>query len=233
MNLVALITGAAVAAATAAAIEQLAAAALRALWLSARPLSGEHSDSRLYHRQLFSPGESQLWPAWVLLVCAGLAIAAAWTGLGGAGWLWAAAGLCWLLALAWDLWVWERVAASVKFVSWRRGWRRGQRRLAVSDLREVHVIEKPVGPEWLPWRPQLVYLALVQRDGKAIKLPRTGSLFGAAGRVEELANFVRMQMDQVNETRKRIAAEKRRGARDAMLQGLPPVHPSNRPQTGL
>jgi hypothetical protein len=229
MNFAVLLTGTAV---TAAAIEQLTAAALRAIWLSARPLSGEHNDSRLYHRQLISPGESQLWPSWALLLVTSLAATAAWTGLGGHG-LWLVAGLCWLLALAWDLWVWERVAASVRFVSWRRGWRRGQRRLAVSDLGEVHVVEKPVGPGWLPWRPQLVYLALVQRNGKAIKLPRTGSLFGAAGRVEELANFVRMQMDQVNETRKRVAADKRRDSRDALRRGLPPVHPSNRPQTGL
>jgi len=229
MSFVALAIAAALVAAT---FEQLAAAGVRALLLSARPLSGEHSDSRVYQRQLCSPGELQLWPAWALLAAVGAAVAAA-AAPSGSGWLWLVAVLGWLGALAWDLWVWERVAASVKFITWRRGWRRGPRRVAVSDLREVYVIEKLVGPAWLPWRPHLSYLALMQRNGKAIKLPRTGSAFGGTGRVEELANFVRLQMAQVDETRKRIAAEKRRGALETMRDELRPVHPTERPQTGL
>lgn len=229
MNSVALAIGAAL---FGAALEQLTAAGVRAVLLSARPLSGEHSDSRVYQRQLCSPGETQLWPAWALLACLGLAVALAW-GQAGRGLLWALAVLCWFGALAWDLWVWERVAASVKFVTWRRGWRRGPRRVAVSDLREVHVVEKPIGPRWLPWRPNLAYLALVQRNGKALKLPRTGAMLGGAAKVEELANFVRLQMQQVDDTRKRIAAEKRRGATATMRDEMRPVHPSERPQTGL
>lgn len=229
MNFVALATAAALIAAV---LEQGVAAGVRALLLSARPLSGEHSDSRVYQRQLCSPGELQLWPAWALLAGTGTALAGA-ASPSGSGWLWLVAVLGWLGALAWDLWVWERVAASVKFVTWRRGWRRGPRRVAVSDLREALVIEKPIGPAWLPWRPSLAYLALVQRNGKALKLPRTGAAFGGAGRVEELANFVRLQMEQVDETRKRVAAEKRRGALETMRDELRPVHPTERPQTGL
>ena len=229
MNFVALATAAAL---LAAALEQGVAAGVRAVLLSARPLSGEHSDSRVYQRQLCSPGEWQLWPAWALLAGTGAAIATA-ADPSGSAWLWLVAVLGWLGALAWDLWVWERVAASVKFITWRRGWRRGPRRVPVSDLREVHVIERAMGPTWLPWRPTLVYMALMQRNGKALKLPRTGSAFGGAGRVEELANFVRLQVEQVDETRKRIAAEKRRGAHQVMQDELPPVHPTERPQTGL
>jgi hypothetical protein len=231
MNFVALTVAAAL---MGAALEQLTARGLRALWISARPISGEHSDTRVYQRQLFSPGQTELWPAWLLLAGAGAAFATGWGEATGRGWLWGLlAVLCWLAALGWDLWVWERVAASVKFVTWRRGWRRGPRRVAVSDLREVHVVEKPIGPDWLLWKPQIAYLALVQRNGKALKLPRTGSAFGGAAAVEELANFVRLQMQQVDDTRKRIAAEKRRDARATLREELRPVHPAERPQTGL
>ena len=199
---------------------------LRAVWLAHEPVSGDHTDSVVYHRSLWTPGEPQVLVAAGLLLASGLAAAA---GLQFQGWpLWSA-GVLWLGAVAWDLWTWERVAASVKFVSWRRGWRQSARRVAVSDLSEVNVVERRPRASRIPvWaRPSACYLALVMRDGKAVKLPRTGALFGGEAEIERLANFVRMQMDVVADNRRRAAADKRSAARRAMLEPVP-VHPSNR-----
>ncbi|WP_428421553.1 hypothetical protein [Methylibium sp.] len=199
---------------------------LRAAWLAHEPVSGEHTDSVVYHRSLWTPGEAEVLGTAGLLLLSGLGAAA---GLQFKGWpLWPA-GLLWLGAVAWDLWTWERVAASVKFVSWRRGWRHSARRVAVSDLKEVNVVERRSRGSRLPaWaRPTACYLALVMRDGKAVKLPRTGALFGGEAEVERLANFVRMQMDVVADNRRRAAADKRSEARRALLPQMP-MHPASK-----
>ena len=127
--------------ATAVGMELGAARLLRAVLLAREPLSGEHIDSAVYHRSLWTPDQPELWPARIALGASGLLAAA---DLGGvAGWLMEPALLAWCAALAWDLWTWERVAASVKFVTWRRGWQRSARRVAVSELREVAVFRCP------------------------------------------------------------------------------------------
>lgn len=199
---------------------------LRAAWLAHEPVSGEHTDSVVYHRSLWTPGEPEVLGTAGLLLLSGLAAAA---GLQFKDWpLWPAL-LLWFGAVAWDLWTWARVAASVKFVSWRRGWRHSARRVAVSDLSEVNVVERRPRPSRLPaWaRPSACYLALVMRDGKAVKLPRTGTLFGGEAEVERLANFVRMQMDVVADNRRRAAADKRSAARRALLPQMP-MHPASK-----
>lgn len=219
-----------VAIAAAAALEQLAAGGLRALLLARQPLTGDLPDSRTYHRQLLTPHEPQMLTLGALLCGAGLAFA---LGIAG-GWSWLlGAALLWIAALAWDMRCWERAAASVKFVAWRRGWQRSARRLAVTEINEVHVVEKAGGWSWLPQfvRPTACYVALVRHDGSAVKLPRTGTAFGGLARVENFASFVRMQIDIVSDTRKRVAAEKRRGAKRAVRDTLQPVHPTARPQS--
>ncbi|MGA0612220.1 hypothetical protein [Caldimonas sp. KR1-144] len=229
MALEAALIGVPVAMATAAATEQLAAAGLRALLLAQKPLSGEHLDSRLYHRQLLTPHEPQMLTLGALLASAGLAAVLGFAG----AWPWLMlAVMLWMAALGWDMWHWERAAASVKFVAWRRGWQRSARRLAVTEIKEVHVVEKVGGWSWMPQslRPTACYVALVRRDGSAVKLPRTGTWFGGLTRVENLANFVRMQIDIVSDTRKRVAADKRRAAKRAVQESLRPVHPAARPQ---
>jgi len=85
----------------------------------------------------------------------------------------------------------------------------------VSQVAEVHVVEKSVyGPL------RICYVALTLHGGKAIKLPRTGVL-GGLGAVEDLANFVRMQVQQVDDVRQRIDNERRRA-------GKSPVDPADR-----
>ncbi len=209
------------------ALEVGAARALRAAWLAYRPLSGEHTDSRFYERSLWTPGEPDCWQTLALLLVSGMLAAVA---LCIPEWPMLLALLPWGLALAWDLWTWQRSAASVKFVSWQRGWERSVRRVAVSDLREVQVVERRakwprLSPRWQPVGCQLV---LVLRDGKAIKLPRTGVYFGGATRVENFANFVRLQIDVVADNRRRSAADKRAAARHALQAPPPPAHPATK-----
>jgi len=194
-------------------LEVLVVKAARAVMLSASPLSGDHTDSVVYHRSLFTPGESSLAGTWAGLIVAGLAFWAAWTF--SESWGYALAAVAWTAALSWDLWTWERVAASVKFVTWRRGWNQTSRRVSVSQVTEVHVVEKSIaGPL------SACYVALTLDGGKAIKLPRTGTL-GGLGAVENLANFVRLQVQQVADVRQRIDNERRRA-------GKPPVDPADR-----
>jgi hypothetical protein len=202
---------------------------VRAVLLAHQPLSGDHVDSKVYERSLATPDELDLVQVWTLLGAAGVAM---WVGFGSVRWLAFVGVVLWLLALAMDLHSWQRVAASVKFVSWRRGWRKSARRLAIAQVREVHVVERAsdwrIGSHPLPLTS--CYVALVLRDGKAVKLPRTGTLFGGLDRVEDVANFVRTQLDIVNDMRRRAVAEKRLAARRAMRDAPSPVHPSAKTQ---
>jgi hypothetical protein len=207
-------------------LELGAARLLRAVLLAREPLSGEHIDSAVYHRSLWTPGQPELWPARIALAASGVLVAADLGGL--AGWLMEPALLAWCGALAWDLWTWERVAASVKFVTWRRGWQRGARRVAVSELREVQVVQCPrprSGPGRL--RPDAAHIVLRLADGSA-RLPATLAWFGGEAHLEEVANFVRMQMDVVADNRRRAAADKRAAVRRARQAPPPPVHPATK-----
>lgn len=178
--------------------------AVKAVQLSASPLSGEHMDSFVYERTLLAVSETDMLWTWAALLAAGAGWWGYAQGLPEAAWFGAVGMLAWLGAVGWDLWCWERVAASVKFVTWRRGWRHSPRRVPVSRLTELHVVEKP-GPLGLG----ACYIALQMDDGKAIKLPRT-SVPLQLRRVEDVANFVRLQMQQVEEMRRRAANERRR-----------------------
>jgi len=215
----------AVGVAVAALLQHGAARGVRAALLAWQPLSGDHTDSALYERSLWTLGERGLLPVWLAVLAAGLLGTAA---LRLPDWpLWPAL-MTWAFALGWDLWAWERVAASVKFVTWRRGWRKSARRVAISDLRDVLVVERnrPTrGPAWL--RPGVCQLVLMLKDGKAVKLPRTGASLGGEGSVEDLANFVRLQMDVVADNRRRAAADKRAALRRA-LHPMEPAHPATK-----
>jgi hypothetical protein len=204
-------------------LERVVVFALRALWLRIKPVSGEHADSCVYQRNLWAPDQPDTLAVAAALVCSGLLLAAQLQDITG---LIPAAALLWLGALAWDLWAWERVAASVKFVSWQRGWRKSARRVAISDLREVHVSEKRRIGRGLPscLVPATRSLVLVLSNGKAVRLPRTGTLFGGAASVQKLVDFVQMQMDMVADNRRRAAADKRAAARRAMQPPPPPMH---------
>lgn len=208
------------------ALERLLLRMLRVAFLSYEPVSGEHTDSVVYHRDLLALTERDMQIVLALLVLAGLTGALA---AGHAGWPFWPALLLWLGALGWDAWTWERAAGSVKFVSWRRGWQHSARRVAVSDLQEVNVVvrrgdtARGIGR----YLPPTCYLALQMNDGKAAKLPRTGTWLGGEKRVEDFANFIRMQIAVVADLRRRAEAEKRSEARRNALP-TEPVHPASR-----
>lgn len=214
---------AAIGVALALALSQLVLRGVRAALLAHEPLSGEHTDSTGYERSLWTPGEAELLPAWAGLLASALLAAAAFAL---ASWpLWPAL-LAWVFAVGWELACWQRVAVSVKFVSWRRGWKRSTRRAAISALSEVMIVERRKSERLPGWcQPPACRLVLMLKSGKAVKLPSTGGWFGGEERVENVANFIRLQMDVVADNRRRAVADKRAARRRAM-QPMEPVHPA-------
>lgn len=189
-------------------VQRVISRLLRAVLLSYAPLSGDHSDSVVYHRSLLTPGEMANRVIWAFIAASGVFT---WLALrGDSRWGWLALGAL-LGALAWDLWTWERAAVSVRRVSWRRGWRKSVRRVPVSQVAEVVVAEKP-----LPWLGGILghrlgscHLRLQLYTGDAVRLPRTSALSGAT-QLEDVANFLRMQMGAADEEKRRNAQERRR-----------------------
>lgn len=192
----------------AALLEVLVSRAVRAVLLSFKPLSGEQTDSVHYSRSIFTPGSRDAALVWLGLVLTALGAAGAWVGSGTWAWL---ALLGFALALGWDLWTWERVAVSTRTVSWRRGWRHSTRQLPISRVTDVHLVEKRLADNLGPLAQPLgtCYVALQLRDGGVAKLPRSGIL-ASRSRVEDVANFVRMQLAIVQEERERSKNDKRR-----------------------
>lgn len=184
-------------------LEQLVVRMVRAVLQASAPLSGDQADSFTYDRLPWTFGERDL--AWLWLALAAAA-AAGWSAFHFQQYLLLLpAILAWGAALAWDLWSWERVAASVKLVSWRRGWRQSVRQVPISRLADVTVHEKPGrGPAGV------CRLVLMLDDGKVVKLPRCSS-WGGLGRAEDVANFIRLQMQQVQDMRRRASNDRRRG----------------------
>lgn len=180
----------------------------RAVLLSYAPLSGDHSDSVVYHRSLLTPGDMDNRVIWALITTSGVFTWLALRGNGRWGWL---AVLALLGALAWDLWTWERAAVSVRRVSWRRGWKKSVRRVPVSQVAEVMVAEKPL--TWLGGllghRLGSCHLRLQLYTGDAVRLPRTSALTDAT-LLEDVANFLRLQMGAADEEKRRNAQERRR-----------------------
>jgi hypothetical protein len=194
--------------AAAAGLQRLLVRLARTVILSYAPLSGDQSDSVVYHRSLLTPGDADNRIIIGLVAASGLATWLAIRFHGGWGWL---ALLALAGALAWDLWTWERAAVSVRLVSWRRGWKKSVRRVPVSQVAEVVVTEKPH-----PWlRGELgtrlgsCYLRLQLHTGDALRLPRTSALTGST-QLEDVANFLRLQMGAADEEKRRTANERRR-----------------------
>ncbi len=189
-------------------VQRLLSRLTRAVLLSYAPLSGDHSDSVVYHRSLLTPGDMDNRVIWALITASGVFAWLAVRGDGRWGWL---AVLALLGALAWDLWTWERAAVSVRRVSWRRGWKKSVRRVPVSQVADVVVAEKP-----LPWlggtlghRLGSCHLRLQLYTGDAVRLPRTSALTDAT-LLEDVANFLRLQMGAADEEKRRNAQERRR-----------------------
>jgi hypothetical protein len=194
--------------AAAAGLQRLLVRLVRTVLLSHSPLSGDQSDSVVYHRSLLTPGDPDNRIIVGLVAACGLCVWLAIRHHAGWGWL---AVLLLLGSVGWDLWTWERAAVSVRLVSWRRGWRKSVRRVPVSQVAEVVVTEKP--HPWLKGelgtRLGSCYLRLQLRTGDALRLPRTSALTGAT-QLEDVANFLRLQMGAADEEKRRTAHERRR-----------------------
>jgi hypothetical protein len=195
-------------------VEQGLARIVKTVLLSYEPLSGDQTDSAVMHRSLLTPGSADNHRLWAALLGAGLAFWAAWR----LGVWWAAAGVVLVAAaLAWDLWTWERAAVGVRRVSWRQGWQKSVRNVPVSQVREVELVEKPGWSALGPLADKLgaCYLRLRLHTGDSLKLPRTSTLTGRNG-LEDMANFLRMQMALADEEKQRLAKDQQRAAKPAL-----------------
>lgn len=192
-------------------LERAVLALLRTL-LGRQPLSGEEADCHVYHRNPWALDRGAAWAVLGGLILSG-SLAAAVPVQG--EWLWAPALLLWLGALALDLWTWERVACGVHAVAWRRGWRKPLRRVAVAELRGVRVTRGHAWgrrvPEWL--QPGSCRLALELTDGTAVELPRTAHLFGGREAVQQMARFLRLQIEEASSDERLEAGARRAAAR--------------------
>lgn len=193
----------------------------RAVALAAQPLSEPDTDAAVYHRSIFTWGDRDLAILWALL----LADAGLWWGLlvqdtPALGW--PAIGLL-LASVAWELWTWDRVAASVKFVTWRRGWRQSARRVPTAQIAEVAVAEssRRLRLGRVALSPPACRMALSLTDGTTVKLPLT-CVWTSLDAVESVANFVRMQADVAADAKRRVEQEKRHEARQQGKRILTP-----------
>lgn len=191
-------------------LERGAIALLRA-FLGRRPLSGEAADCRVYHRNPWALDRPAAWAVLAATVASGLLAATAMAG--DARW-WAPALLLWLGALALDLQAWDRVACGMHTVAWRRGWRKPRRRLRVAELRGVRVTRGHAWgrrlPAWL--QPGSCRLSLELADGSAVELPRTGHSFGGRKAVQEMAAFLRLQIEDHRSAERQEAGARRAAA---------------------
>ena len=196
----------------------------RAVVLAAQPLSGADTDAVVYHRSLFTPGSREVGVIWALLLLSA-----------GLWWAWAAldqprlewpALLAFLAACGWEVWTWERVASSVKFVSWRRGWRQSTRRLPTAMVDQVSVAEltRRVRLGGLALTPAACRIELTMKDGAVVKLPTTAVLT-SLGAVEQVANFVRMQVDVAQQAKREVEQERRH---ERLQEGKRPLSPQER-----
>ena len=67
-----------------------------------------------------------------------------------------------------------------------------------------------------------------RRRWRLARAARGGALVGGEARLEEVAHFVRMQMDLVADNRRRAAADKRAAARRARQPPPAPAHPATK-----
>ncbi|MEO8299758.1 MAG: hypothetical protein ABI574_18330 [Burkholderiales bacterium] len=165
-------------------VERLLAHGLRSGLDRVQPLLGEPDEAVAYQRGVLTPGTADLRWVRAALGLAGLALWLGWA-VHGAGY--AAAALALAAALVVDLRTWQCVAVSPWQIAWQRGWGQRVRRLPLSQVAAVHVVERPAaGPlaralARLGVHVGAAYLAVVFHSGRAVKLPRTDLTCGLAG----------------------------------------------------
>lgn len=178
---------------------------LRGTILIVRPLTGD-KDAVVYHRSIFTPGSHEVLALWALLIASG----AMW-------WIWltldypslnAPAIVIFGVSVGWELWTWERVAASTRYVAWRRGWQQGTRRVHIKSMRDVRVSEKQPGLVLGRWVHSACRLTVILRNGKTARLPTTSTL-ASLHEVEGTMDFLRLQLEEADKIRRRMAATAR------------------------
>lgn len=202
------------------ALQQTLSGALRRWRLRQDPLVSSLHDASFYQRSLLTFASRDVRRLWVLLAATALAAALAllWHGL---FWLPAALLLAW--ALQHDLAHWECVAVSPWQIAWRRGWQRSIRRLPLTQVARVHLVERELSHRhgWLArWAGRPLgscYLALELHNGRAVKLPRTDWLTGRAV-VERAAHFLRQRQRSSERERRQSLLVRRQVRRDRSLR---------------
>lgn len=202
------------------ALQQALSWSLRGWRLRRDPLVSSLDNAIFYQRSLLTFASRAVRRLWLLLGAAALAatLALLWHGL---FWLPAVLLLAW--ALQQDLAHWECVAVSPWQVAWRRGWQRSIRRLPLTQVARVHLVERELARRhgWIArWAGRPLgscYLALELHNGRAVKLPRTDWLSGRAA-VERAARFLRQRQRSAERERRQSLLVRRQVRREPGLR---------------
>lgn len=179
----------------------LLARVVKALLWAWSPLATGEAEACTYQRRVYCTADRKLWP----VVCVAGGAGVAW----GLGLVWHSSLSSWLMlvgvlgvlaALAMDLQRWERVAVSGNSVWFQRGLGHTVHQVLIGNIRDVQVQECKEGGFTLRHghRNRSARLSLLTGDKRLVSLPKTDA-FSGADAVENMANFLRLRLQQIRE----------------------------------
>lgn len=182
------------------ALHALIARSLKTVLAAARPLASGEPEACGYERHVYHTAAPQMLGVVAAALAAGLVLWLAY--ITGSGWLGALGVLGILVAVALDLWWWERVTASASYLWFQRGLRGHVHQVLFDNIRDLSVDEtEGVGFTLRYGRDNAVCrLMLRLNDKHMVALPKTDARKGLAD-VEAVANHVRARKQQADDRR--------------------------------
>ncbi len=174
---------------------------IKALLWAWSPLASGEAEACTYQRTVYRTADPTLLPVVGLAACAGLAwgVGLVWSSML-SPWLMLAGVLGVLAALALDLQRWERVAVSGNSLWFQRGLGHTVHQVAIGNIREVTVQESAELGFTLRHlrRNRSARLCLRLADKRQLLLPKTDAFSGSEP-IENMANFLRLRLQQLRE----------------------------------
>jgi len=164
------------------------------------PLATGEPEAATYERRVYHSADM---PMMQIMAAAALSGLPFWAALatGKSGWWWWGSGaVCAVVAL--DLTRWERVAVSIDHLWFQRGFSRPVHQVVLENIRDVSIEEAPARGFTLRHglNNRLVRLKVRMKDRRVVALPKTDAEGGLEA-VENVANHLRMRLDQIRQRR--------------------------------